>query len=364
MNTDSKRCFKLPRRLFWAGIVVGGLPSLVLLLGCAGFVYEQIQESRDRRLNPPPGQLVDVGGYHMHLYCTGQGSPTVVLDSGMGDNWLVWRKTQPQIARFAYVCSYDRAGLGWSDPSPQPRNSRVMAQELHTLLHNAGVPGPYVLVGHSLGGYNVRMYVNLYPTDVLGVVLVDSAHPDFNTRLSTKFRQYAMDSNRKLDRIGDIIPFGIPRLLGWCGAYPPEVRSMARAVGCRVSPFRETHEESAHFQEDGEQVRGTRSLGNRPLVVVSRDPENLWTGLPTDVEEDFNQASEAMQVELARLSSASSRVIAKGSGHYVQIQRPDVVIEAVHNVVDQCRSQDRISATKFAPNHAASTTPDNGLAEN
>ena len=91
----------------------------------------------------------------MHPYCIGQGSPTVVLDAGMGDDWLVWAKTQPQIANFAYVCAYDRAGLSWSDPSPRPRNTRVMAEELHTLSHNAAVPSPYVLAGHSMGGYDV-----------------------------------------------------------------------------------------------------------------------------------------------------------------------------------------------------------------
>ena len=340
MSADSNPSLKFHRWLRWAGSIAGGLLSLVVLLGFVGLVYEQIEEIRDRRLNHPPGQLVDVGGYRMHLYCTGQGSPPVILDSGMGDTWLVWRKTQPQLASFAYVCSYDRAGLGWSDPSPQPRNSRIMAQELHTLLHKAGVSGPYVLVGHSLGGFNVLMYANLYPTDVLGMVLVDSAHPDFSTRFSKEFRQFAIDSNRKLDRIADTIPFGIPRLMGWCGAYPLEFQSMARTVGCQVKPFRETHEESAHFYEDEQQVRATASLGNRPLVVVSRDPEKLWwPELPTDVEKEFNQSHEAMQEELPRLSSDSSRVIAKGSGHYIQIERPDVVIEAVHNVVDQCKAQ-------------------------
>jgi len=326
--------------LGWTAFIVGGLLSLILFLGCVGWAYEHIEESRDRRLNHPPGRLVDLGDHRMHLYCIGKGSPPVVLDSGLGDTWLVWRKTQPQIASFTYVCSYDRAGLGWSDPSPQPRNSRVMAQELHALLHKAGVPGPYVLAGHSLGGFNVRMYTSLYPEDVLGVVLVDSAHPDFNNRFSKKFQQFAIDSDNKLVKIGHTIPFGIARLMGWCGANPPEFQSMARAVGCQVNPFRETHEESAHFHEDGEQVRATASLGDRPLVVVSRDPEQLWmTGLPTDVEKDFNQTSEAMQEELPRLSSDSSRVIAKGSGHYIQIDRPDVVVEAIRKVVDQCRAQ-------------------------
>ena len=312
---------------------------MAVLLACLGLVYEQIAEIRDRHLNHPPGQLVDVGGYHMHLYCTGRGSPPVILDSGLGDTWLVWRKTQPQIGRFTYVCSYDRAGLGWSDPSPQPRNSRVMAEELHALLHKAGLPGPYVLAGHSLGGYNVRMFTSLYPTDVLGVVLVDSAHPDYNTRNSIKFQHFAMDNIHRMNMIEDTIPFGLPRLMGWCGAYPPDSRSMARAVGCRLNPFRETREESANFREDGEQVRAIGSLGNKPLVVVSRDPETLWTGLPTDVEKDFNKSHEAMQEELTSLSSESYRIIAKGSGHYVQIERPDVVIEAVRDIVDQCKGQ-------------------------
>src|SRR5215467_3014525 len=129
--------------LRWTGYTAGGLLSLALLLACVAFVYEQIEESRDRRMNHPPGLLVDVGGYRMHLYCIGQSLPAVVLDSGLGDNLLSWYKVQPEIAKVTRVCSFDRAGLGWSDSSPNPRTSHVMAQELHTLLHNAGVPPPF-----------------------------------------------------------------------------------------------------------------------------------------------------------------------------------------------------------------------------
>ena len=114
----------------------------------------------------------------MHLYCIGQGSPTVVFESGTGEYWLSWYKTPPEVAKFTRVCSFDRAGLGWSDPSPHPRTSRVMAQEFHTLLHNAGVPAPFVLAGHSLGGANTRVYASLYPADVVGIVFVDAVHPD------------------------------------------------------------------------------------------------------------------------------------------------------------------------------------------
>ena len=280
------------RWLRWLGYTAGGLLTLVFLLACVGFIYEQIEESRDRRLNHPPGLMVDVGGYRMHLYCIGQGSPPVVLESGLGGYWLDWYKTQPQIAKFTYVCAYDRAGLGWSDPSPRSRNSRAMAEELHTLLHKAGVAGPYVLAGHSFGGFNVRMYASLYPTDVVGLVLVDSSHPDQNNRFSPRLHQFMRDSQRQLDMHGRTMPFGIPRLMGWCGTDPPEFRSMVRAVECQTRSFREVHDEWANFDEDGAQVRTTASLGNMPLVVLSHDPEKLTPGVPRDVSNDLNEVWE------------------------------------------------------------------------
>lgn len=326
------------RWLRWIGYIAGSLLALVLLLACIGFVYEQIEESRDRRLNHPPGLMVDVGGYRMHLYCSGQGSPAAVLDSGLGDYWLSWYKVQPQIAQYTRVCSYDRAGLGWSEASRKPRTSKVFAQELHTLLHQASVSGPYVLVGHSLGGHNMRMYASLYPGEVVGMVLVDSAHPDLFKRSSGKVLQFRADVQRQVDMHGRTMPFGIPRLMGWCGTDPPEFRSIVRAVECQHKYFREIHDEWANFDEDGDEVRATASLGNMPLAVLSKDPEKpLLLGMPSDVASDFNEILEPMQEELAHLSSNSSHVIAKGSTHNIQIDRPDVVIEAVHNVVDQCR---------------------------
>jgi pimeloyl-ACP methyl ester carboxylesterase len=126
--------------------------------------------------------MVDVGGYRLHLYCTGEGSPTVILEAGGGNPWLSWYQVQPQVAQFTRVCSYDRAGLGWSDPSPKPRTTKVIADELHTLLHNAGITAPFVLVGHSLGGLDARMFASQYPSEAVGMVLVDSSHPDQDDR--------------------------------------------------------------------------------------------------------------------------------------------------------------------------------------
>jgi pimeloyl-ACP methyl ester carboxylesterase len=328
----------MPKIRSWLGYLAGGLLAPILLLVCVGFIYEQFAESRDRRSNHPPGQLVDVGGYSMHLYCTGQGSPTVVLESGLGDYWLSWYKVQPQISQLTRVCSYDRAGLGWSNPSPQNRTSKIFAQELHTLLQRASIPAPYVLVGHSLGGMNVRMFAGLYPADVVGMILVDSAYPHQEQRFSPRVNQFLASHYREVDMHALTMPIGIPRLMGWCGTGPPELQAMARTVECQRQYFREVHEEWAGTDEDGDQLRATAPLGNMPLVVLSRDPDKLIPGVPADVARELKEAHESMQLELARLSTNSSRVIAKGSTHYIQFGRPDVVIEAVQKVVAQCRA--------------------------
>jgi hypothetical protein len=137
--------------LRWLSYALGGFMVIILLLAAIGATYQSIESSRDRRVNPPPGRFMDVGGHKMHLDCTGQGAPTVVLESGLWNDWVVWYKVQPAISKFTQVCSYDRAGLRFSDPRPdQQPDSRNIAHNLHTLLANAGVNPPYVLVGHSL----------------------------------------------------------------------------------------------------------------------------------------------------------------------------------------------------------------------
>jgi pimeloyl-ACP methyl ester carboxylesterase len=165
--------------------MLGGLMVLASALAGTGMAYQVIATARDKRKYPAPGQMVDVNGFRLHLHCTGKGSPTVVVDSGLGSFSPDWGLVQPEVAKFTRVCTYDRAGYGWSDPGPQPRTARQMVEELHTLLVNAGVEGPYVLVGYSLGGINVRLYAHQYPDDVAGVVLVDSpvAHEEALSRL-------------------------------------------------------------------------------------------------------------------------------------------------------------------------------------
>src|SRR5512138_3062311 len=137
--------------LVWLGRIVVFAGGLMLL----GAIYESMAEASDARVYPPPGQLVDVGGYRLHINCTGTGSPTVVIVAGAGDWSTTWGVVQPEVAKTTRVCTYDRAGLGWSDANSLPSDAARFARELHTLLQNANVPGPYVMVGHSLGGFIV-----------------------------------------------------------------------------------------------------------------------------------------------------------------------------------------------------------------
>ena len=304
----------------------------MLILVAAGFLYENISEARDRRFNPMQGRLVDVGGRKMHIYCTGDGNPTVILDSGLGDSSLSWKKVQPEIAKFTRVCSYDRAGLGFSDPSAQPRTSKVIAEELHGLLQAASVPPPYVIVGHSMGGYNVRVYASMYRSDIVGMVLVDASHPDQENRFPPELKNLEGSWHREAEFITYTMPFGVPRFLGLCDNDPT-----TRAADCNWRASREQLAEINAFPESAAETAATGSLGDLPLAVLSHDPDKPSSDLPPDLARQTNEAWEKMQVDLAHLSTRGIQTIAKNSAHYIQIDRPDVVIDAVRNIVAQAR---------------------------
>jgi pimeloyl-ACP methyl ester carboxylesterase len=305
---------------------------LVILLATAAFLYENISEARDRRFHPMPGELIDVGAYKMHIDCTGSGSTTVILDSGLGDSFTSWRKVQPQASRFTRVCSYDRAGLGYSDSSPHARTSKVFAEELHTLLHNAGISPPYILVGHSMGGFDVRLYASQYRNEVAGMVLVDSSHPEQQKRLPPELKDMDATWLREQEFMEFVMPFGIPRLLGFCGNDPA-----ARAADCNFHSARESVAELKSISESSAQTAATGSLGDLALAVISEDPNTPQPDLPEDLVKPASVAWQKMQDELAKLSTRSTHIIAQNSGHFIQFDRPDVVIEAVRKVVDQVR---------------------------
>src|SRR5215212_7811162 len=159
------------------------LAALVAVLTAAGVVYEAAATERDRHAYPPPGRMVDVGGRRLHIACSGEGSPTVVFESGLANMSADWGNVLPQVAATTRACAYDRGGIAWSDDGPLPRDPRQIATELHMLLEKAGVDGPYVLAGQSFGGLYARMFADRYPDEVAGMVLVDASHPDMWVRL-------------------------------------------------------------------------------------------------------------------------------------------------------------------------------------
>ena len=306
--------------------------ALVALAALIGVLYQNIAATRDLREHPMPGTLVDVGGYRLHINCMGHGSPTVVLDAGLGISFNSWRKVQPQIATFTQVCSYDRAGLGYSEASPFPRTSRVIAQELQKLLVNSQIAPPYVMVGHSLGGFNVRVYTSQNPSSVVGMILVDSSHPDQFNRYPPIVRKQVARDLRNYKLFEWQVPFGIPRLRNQCGSDPVDI-----TLDCTFRDARARVGELEAFPESGAQAALTGPFGDIPLSVLSRDPEKLQPELSPDVGKIWNDIWEKMQEELPSLSTQGTQKIAKNSSHFVQIDRPELVVEEVRKIVEKAR---------------------------
>ena len=314
-----------------------GLPVLLLLLG---FAYEGTSGWLERRRQPPPGRLVDVGGHRLHVSCSGSGPVTVVLEAGAANGSLSWYKVQPEIAKYTRACAYDRAGHGWSDSGPRPRVPSVIAGELHVALKAASIPAPYVIVGHSLGGLYARMFATRFRDDVAALVLVDSSHTDQFDRLPPALQ--TMDGRRRIHRRLLGAPVGIPRLFGWefCGGGPPAIRDALHATECRPRFYRTLMEElggdvgTPEWNAAVSEVAALGPLGSLPLTVITADPDRVVPGLPDDVETAFRKAIRVeMPQALAALSSRARLVAARDSGHMVPYDRPDVIVEEVRTHV-------------------------------
>ncbi len=324
------------RKALWRRVrrilLIGAL--LIVLLAGTGLLYQSIASAQDASSYPPPGKLIDVGGYRLHLYCTGAvrpGSPTVILEEGIGSTSLVWSKVQPGVASFTHVCSYDRAGYGWSDMGPLPRTNRRMVTELHTLLTRAGVPGPYVLVGHSSGGLIMRLYAFTYPQQVAGLVLVDSSHED-----QDRYPDLRPTGTNLLPLCQALAPFGILRLLGYLNGDvaedSPTVQLADKAHLYQTRYCQTVSDEEAAWDESLAQVRAARhSLGHLPLVVLTRGvPGNFFQG---NAGKQVPLSWLTLQKDLVSLSTNSTQIIATRSGHYIELDQPDLVIAAIKQVL-------------------------------
>jgi pimeloyl-ACP methyl ester carboxylesterase len=308
---------------------------MVILLALAGASYQAIESRLDARRFPESGRLVDVGGYRLMLNCTGAGKPTLILEAGWGDVSVEWRTVQPEIAKFARVCSYDRGGYGGSDPGPIPRTSLQIATELHTLLGNAGEMPPYVLVGASFGGYNVRVFNGLYPDEVAAVVLVDATQEDQYELLPKAWSAISAAQLKHCQRLAKyaffVVDLGIGRLMLRAqgedhGAY---LILQTKYLRARASELRQ-------IQVSAEQARAANHISDKPLVVLTAAENTdaiLSSGLSKQDFEEFQRIwVDDLQMRLARLSTRGRRIMVSGSAHDIPSDRPKSIVNAVHEL--------------------------------
>jgi pimeloyl-ACP methyl ester carboxylesterase len=316
----------------------------------------------------PPGRLVDVGGYRLHLNCTGKRGPTIVLIAGAGDFSFDWGLVQPDVSRFARVCSYDRAGLAWSDPGPTPRTMRQDVYELHTLLKAARIKAPYVLVGHSIGGLIARVYAEQYPDEVVGMVLVDSTHEDTTLMYQGKLvrvregakgtaappLQTMQSSPPKPPTAEDIEQFEFnQKMFGAPKTEPPFDKLPASTQAMRLW-FRSQPPRAAagsdFWAEELQAMYMARAktpyqLGDKPLVVLLAKPDggDPPPGISADEWKRINEEKKQQKAGLASLSRNSKLIVAERSGHHIQLDEPHVVTDAVRLIVDAVRSGSRLA---------------------
>jgi pimeloyl-ACP methyl ester carboxylesterase len=354
------------------------LTALILLAAVAG----RCEETEPR----PPGRLIDLGGYRLHLHAEGKGSPAVVLLTGMGDGSWVWSLVQSRVARFARVCSYDRAGEGWSDLGPVPRTLRQESHELHLLLHKAGIRPPYVLVGASYGGLIARRFASDHPGEVGGIVLVDSTHEDTILQLGQmvngKFQarlvrireagsgrrvpdpQTMRSSPPKPATEQDRKEFeGFMKQVGPPKIEPPYDRLPAWAqraqLWFRAHPKLSGSSDDYMSDEFAELYAARRTqpqpLGSLPLISLRAGKGEGFTpdaplleGFKMTPEEWRRQAQERA-ADLARLSTNSRAYVAKDSDHEIHLYDPDLVAFAIRRVVDAARTRAPLAAATVAP---------------
>lgn len=300
---------------------------------------------REHFRNPVPGAFYSVDGTPMHINCTGSGSPTVVLEHAASASYMLWRRVQPELSQLTRVCSYDRAGHGWSPERGGPRDAETIVHELHSLLDQARVKRPFIYVGHSAGGLYVREYAREYPNELDGVALIEASSPQQIDALPgwrTSWGEDQRDRERNLwkDRLKEWS--GWDRLTGNCrvslGDQDRPFLGQYQAMQCRPGYVDTDEAELPDFDTSSKQAAGLHSFGQIPLLVISRDPLHEAADTPKDIS--ATRIWQQEQEESKHLSPISWRVIAKGSGHMVPFDRPELLVSQLTLLVDYVRTGD------------------------
>ena len=295
-----------------------------------------------------PQSLVRIDGERrLNLCCTGKGRPTVVFDSSLGGGMMDWALVQPQVSAKTRACSYDRAGLGFSDPSPEPRTSARMVEDLHRLLRAAHIEPPYVLVGHSLGGMNIKLYAETHLSEVAGLIFVDPSHEDLAKKSWALNPEYAKQNARFMDYLheclkakpSDFIPGS--KLRESCGTPPngsrfsPAINALQLERSTRPGYLQAWISEQENvWTASADELRAAhRSLGDIPLVVLTHEPLPRQASETQEMRDAQNQVRTELHTEIAGMSTRGSIRTVKNSGHFFQLDQPEEVTGAILEVV-------------------------------
>ncbi|MBD3670461.1 MAG: alpha/beta hydrolase [Gammaproteobacteria bacterium] len=324
-------------------IALGLFVTLLALLGL-GAGYEFMASTYARYAYPPPGRMIEIDDYRLHLDCRDRGAPTIILEAGGSQGSISWGLVQGPLSKHTRVCSYDRAAMGWSDPAPHPQFARDVVHDLHTLLDKADVHGPLILVGHSIGGIYVRAYTAQYPQRVQALLLIDSVHEDGLSNLwksQPKLARKMQDNQQGVERIIPLIdwltPLGIPRLFYRDGVdvYPDRLRGGYAATYFRPQRLKASLAEITQLNAKLAQVKSKlSSLGARPLIVMTAGRYLKVPGLTEDESRLVYDNHWQMQAKLLALSSHSQQIVVRHSGHNIHLEQPRVVIKAIRTLID------------------------------
>lgn len=321
--------------------------ALVLVMLAAGVVQAQ---DGDSALPPAPGKLIDVGGYSLHLYCTGEGGPAVILDAGLGDWSINMANLQEQIAEFTQVCTYDRAGYGWSEEGPEPRTSQQIVDELAALLENGEVEPPYILAGHSFGGVNVMMFAAQHPELVEAVVLLDASHPEQMDALNAEVPEIvALEESAAVayQSMLEMAEAGAPVPQELLDAFRPqgitdEQFEIWSQVAVQPKGLRAMIGEMESLNDSLAQAQEIDTLGDIPLVVIAHgvkladmmtDEDLAAMGVTREIMDTYEALWRGFQEDYLTYSTDSTLIIADESHHYVYVTQPDLVVEAIQELI-------------------------------
>lgn len=322
------------------------IAAAVFALLFGGLIYQRSASRKDSIIYPPPGKLVRTSRGDIHLNCQGQGDVAVILEAAQGDCSLDWITVQSEIAKFTRVCAHDRPGYGWSSPVKEMLPSNEIAENLHQALRSGNIRGPYILVGHSIGGVYARAFAQRYSEDVAGLVLVDSAHENQRFRLPSSTRRQLSILKALAQVFRVIVPFGIPRALRLADRmqgenFPDDVRPAAMARMNQNHFFTAFYNEIKAVETDTDQANPPTYLGDTRIVVLTQGGPNL--GISEDAYEQMKQIWNELQKELTQLSSNAQHIIAHESGHYIHHDQPELVIDAVRQMVEVIHNEGRFN---------------------